>query len=136
MAGEIHKCAVAGVNDSYPGEFITPRIPGGTSTKKAGPACPSVANPLAERPPKLPSKTEDADHWSPTHQEVDAYIHSLERELLHSCEDMPEQISRRYKWAAPIKDRPSNSFTLVWWLLAIAAGCLSGLANIILKALN
>lgn len=89
-----------------------------------------------ERRNRLHGKIEEADHWPPTQLEVDAYIDSLEQELLHSREGMPEQIGRRYKWAVPIKDRPSNSLTLVWWLLAIAAGCFTYLANIILKALN
>lgn len=137
MACEIHKCTVAGVNDSYPGESIgTASIAGAISTKIAGPACSSVANALAERLPKLPSKMEEPNHWSPTQQEIDTYIHFLEQELLRSCADMPELVGRRYKWAAPTKDRPSDSFTLVWWLLGIAAGCLSGLASILLKALN
>ena len=54
MAGEIHKCTVAGVNDSYPGESIdTARIAGAINTKIAGLTCSSVANALAERLPKV-----------------------------------------------------------------------------------
>lgn len=84
----------------------------------------------------LPHKIEKEDHWSPTQQEVDTYTDSLEQELLQSCEDMPDRLGNRYKRAALIKDRPSNSLSLFWGLVAMAAGCFWELARIILKALN
>ena len=137
MAGEVYKSTVAGVNDSYPGESIDgPKTAGAIRPKIPGLPCLSLANPVAERLPKLPSKIKDACYRAPTQQEVDAYIDSLEREVLRSREDLPEQVGRKDKWAAPNKKRPSNFFTLVWWLMVIAAGCLLGLTSIILKALT
>lgn len=137
MGGEIHKCAVLGTNNSYTGESIdVSRIAPTINAKVASLASLPVANPVAERLAKLPRKIEKEDDWSPTQREVDTYINSLEQERLQSCEDMHERLSNRYKGAAPIKARPSNSFVLFWGLVAIAAGCLWGLARIILKALN
>lgn len=137
MCGGIHKCTVDGVDDFHRGETVpVAKIGVAAGTQATTLTGPAVANQLVERLNRLHSKVEKADHWPPTQLEVDAYIDSLEQELLHSCEGMPEQLGRRYKWAAPIEDRPSNSLTLVWWLLAIAAGCFTYLANIILKALN
>lgn len=139
MGGEIHKCAVVGANNSYTGESIdVPRIAAAINGKVASLASLPVANAVAERLARLPRKIkiEEEDDWSPTQQEVDTYINSLEQELLQSCEDMLDRLGNRYKGAAPIRARPSNSFILFWGLVAIAAGCLWGLARIILKALN
>lgn len=137
MCGGIHKCTVHEVDDFHSGETVPVAKIGVTAGTQAttwtGPA---MASQLVERLNRLHSKIEKADHWPPTQLEVDAYIDSLEQELWHGCEGIPEQRGRRYKWAVPIEDRPSNSLTLVWWLLAIAAGCFTYLANIILKALN
>ena len=107
-----------------------------TNTKASSFAGTAGANPLVERLPRLPRKIEEADHWSPARREVDCYINSLEHELLQGCEYMPLRLGNEYKRAAPLKDRPSNSFTLVWGLVAIAAGCFWWLAAIIMKALN
>lgn len=137
MWGEIQKCTVDGVNDFHSGETVqVAKIGVAAGTQATTVTGSAMANQLVERLNRLYSKIEEADHWPPTQLKVDAYMDFLEQELLHSCEGMPEQIGRRYKWAVPIKDRPSNSLTLVWWLLAIAAGCFTYLANIILKALN
>jgi hypothetical protein len=84
----------------------------------------------------LPRKIEEGDHWSPSQEDVDTYIDSLERQLLARSEYLPYRPRNKDQGAAPIKDRPSNSFTLSWGLVAIAAGCLLELARIILQALN
>ncbi len=89
-----------------------------------------------KRQPRLSPKIGEEDHWSPTQQEVDAYINSLEKELSQSCEDMPEWTGKIYKGAAAIKDRPSSFDTFFWGMVAITAGCFWGLVRIILKALN
>ncbi len=137
MDGEIHEYAVAGANNSYTGESIdVPRITAAINAKVASLASFPVANPVAERLAKLPRKIEEEDDWSPTRQQVDTYINSLEQQLFQSCEVIRDRLSNRYKGAAPMKARPSNSFILFWGLVAIAAGCFWGLARIILKALN
>ena len=137
MGGEIHKCAVVGANNSYTGESTdVPRIAAAINAKVASLASLPVANPVAERLARLPRKIEEVDDWSPTRQEVDTYINSLEQELLQSCEGMQDRLGNRYKGAAPIKARPSNPFILFWGPVATAAGCLWGLTRIILKALN
>lgn len=137
MWGGIHKCTADGVDDFRSGETVpVAKIGVAAGTQATTCTGPAMANQLVQRLNRLHSKIEEADHRPPTQVEVDAYIDSLEQELLHSSEGMPEQIGGRYKWAVPIGDRPSNSLTLVWWLLAIAAGCFTYLANIILKALN
>lgn len=137
MMGGIHKCAVVGANNSQTGQSIdVPRIAAAINAKIASVASLPVANPAAERLAKLPRKIEEEDDWSPTQQEVDTYINSLEQELLQSCEDMHDRPGNRYKGAGPIRARPSSSFILLWGRVAIAAGCLWGLARIILKSLN
>lgn len=99
-------------------------------------ASPAGANPLVERLSRLPRKIKEANHWSPTQQEVDCYISSLEHELLKGCEYMPQRLGNEYSGTAPVKGRPSTSFTLVWGLVAIAAGCFLELVRIILEALS
>jgi hypothetical protein len=137
MGGEIHKCAVVGANNSHTGDSIdVPRIAAAINDKAGNVASLPVANPVAERLARLPGKIEEEDDWSPTQLEIDTYINSLEQELLQSCEDMQDRPGNRYKGAAPVKARPSNSFILLWGLVTIEAGCLWGLARIILKALN
>lgn len=112
------------------------RIALATHINVASFASPGGENPLVKRPPRLPPKIREGDHWSPTQQEVDTYVDSLEEDLLQSCKDMPDRLDNRYKRAAAIKDRASNHFILFWGLVAIAAGCFWELARIILKALN
>lgn len=134
MGGKIHKCA--GANDICSGRAVSVEKIDAAPDTQATTFTPAMANPLAERLIGLHNRIEEADHWSPIQRDVAAYIDSLEQELLHSCEDMPERLGSKYKWAAPIKDRPSNSTTLVWWLLAIAVGSFCELASILLKALD
>jgi hypothetical protein len=81
-------------------------------------------------------KIEEGGHWSPSQEEVDTYIGSLEHRLLARSEYMRYRPRDKDRGAAPIRDRPSNSFALSWGLVGIAAGCLWELARIILQALN
>lgn len=78
----------------------------------------------------------EADNGSATKQEVDAYLRSLEYEFSQGCEHTSERSGNECQEKAPNKAPTSNSFTFLWGLVAIAAGCFWLLAKIILKALS
>lgn len=78
----------------------------------------------------------EADNGSATKQEVDAYLRSLEYEFSQGCEHMSERSGNECRGKAPNKVPTSNSFTFLWGLVAVAAGCFWLLAKIILKALS
>lgn len=80
----------------------------------------------------LPRKIEETDHWSPSQEDVDTYIDSLEHQLLARSEYMPYRPTDKDQGAAPIK----IGLQIPSLCLAIAAGCLWELARIILQALN
>jgi hypothetical protein len=132
MADKTCNCTVLGVDGTYGGTVKVAKISAATNAKVSSLA----ANPPAERLASLPQKIEEADHWSPTQQEVDAYINSLEHELFQGCEYIPEQPGNGYKRAASTSDRPSISSILYWVVVAIASGCFWWLAKIILEAVD
>lgn len=78
----------------------------------------------------------EADNGSATKQEVDAYLRSLEYEFSQGREHMSERSGNECRGKASNRVPPSNSFTFLWSLVAIAAGCFWLLAKIILKALS
>jgi hypothetical protein len=137
MAGEICKYSWVGINNPWrDGTVKVAKIASPTNPKVSSLAAPVVANPLTERLARSPQKIEEADHWSPTQQEVDAYINSLEHELFQGCDSITEQPGNEHKRAASTNDRPSISSALLWGALAITAGCFWWLAKIIFEAVD
>ena len=78
----------------------------------------------------------EAENGSATKEEVDAYLRSLEYEFSQGCVHTSGRSDNECQGTAPNKARTSNSFTFLWGLVAIAAGCFWLLAKIILKALS
>ena len=124
MARETHKCTVEGVSDKCPGRLSD------VAKMDAG------ESPLPKNLVDLPSKTEPADHWSPTQQDVDAYIQALEYELSHGRDSSSGCPDKEHARAKAREARPTNSFSLFWGFVAPTVGCLWWLAKMISKTLN
>lgn len=73
--------------------------------------------------------------WSPTHEQVEAYIQSLEWHLLHKDIGIPPRPAEEYGSAGRPR-RPFEFSHLVWGLIALALGCLAWLTQIIYEGLK
>ena len=134
MAGKIRTSTVADVQGTYravrPVFAKSARAP---NTKITGLAGLATADRFAGSLVRWPRKIEEA---SPTEEEIEACLNSLEHGLCDGCESMSERLGNGYKTVAPVKDRPSISFTFLWGLVAVTAACFWWLARIILEAMN
>lgn len=73
--------------------------------------------------------------WSPTHERVDAYIRSLERQVLQKDIDTPPRYGEEYK-AAGRTPQPLVSSRFLLGLIALTLGCFAWLIQIIYEGLK
>ena len=130
MACGICKCAVIKVNDLNRRKPIAAEMSGELASFAA------LRWQTRKRTFWLGCIKMESDNGSATKQDVDAYLRSIEYEFSQGCEHMSERSGNECRGKASKKVPPSNSFTFLWVLVAIVAGCFWLLAMIILKALS
>lgn len=130
MASGICKCAVIKVND------LNRRGPIAAETNRELASFAALRWQTRKRTFWLGCIKMESDNGSATKQDVDAYLRSIEYEFSQGCEHMSERSGNECRGKESNKVPSSNSFTFLWGLVAIAAGCFWGLARIILEALN
>lgn len=73
--------------------------------------------------------------WSPTHEQVEAYIRSLEWQVLQKDIGTPLCHAEEYR-AAGRATRPFAFSYIFWGLIAVALGCFAWLIQIIYEGLK
>src|SRR6267143_6143625 len=80
--------------------------------------------------------TQELQEWSPTQEDVDAYVDSLEHEVSEESVLMRQCQGEERRAAAPTKARHSNVSVLFWCAMATAIACLGWLLQIIYDSLK
>lgn len=80
-------------------------------------------------------KTAESYQWSPTHEQVDAYIRSLEWQGLQKDIGISPRHAAEHK-AAGSAPRPFAFSRFFWGLIALALGCFAWLFQIIYEAVK
>ena len=73
--------------------------------------------------------------WSPTHEQVEAYIRSLERQVLQRDIGTPPRRAEEYGAAGRAR-RPFAFSHFFWGLMALALGCFAWLIQIMYEGLK
>jgi len=84
---------------------------------------PTMAPSLTKAPLTSPSKAPEAYHCSPTQQEVDAYVNSLEFEVSQEGVHMRQRRVEQRAQPALTAVRRSNSSGLFWCVVAATLAC-------------
>lgn len=80
------------------------------------------------------SETAESYQWSPTHEQVEAYIRSLEWQALQKDIGIPPRHAEEHRAAG--RPRRPFAFSLFGGLAALALGCFAWLAQIIYEGLK
>ncbi len=92
--------------------------------KVASFAAPAMVLPLTKVSISSPSKPPEPRHWSPTQQEVDAYVNSLESEISQEGLHLRQRrVAQRGALALVPMPRLSNYSGLFWCAVAAAIAC-------------
>ena len=92
-------------------------------------ACPTLANQPAESP-ITPCIKKESNQWRPPRAQVDAYMRSLEREILRKAMSVPSSQTEKHITAAVWN---SHSSLVFCGLIALILGCFTWLLQIILE---
>ncbi len=86
-------------------------------------AAPAMVLPLTKVSVRSPSKPPEPCHWSPTQQEVDAFVNSLESEISHEGLHLRQRRVAQRGALALVPMRRSSNYSGLFWCAVAAVAC-------------